>query len=54
VLLFYTLANIGMNDPWANFMLMDLGFKIAAAFLMLIPYHLLRGIIRPLPGYGGA
>ena len=54
VILFYTLANIGMNDPWTNFMLMDLGFKIAASFLMLIPYHLLRGIIRPLPGYGGA
>lgn len=54
ILLFYTLAYIGMNDPWTNFMLMDLGFKIAASFLMLIPYHLLRGIIRPLPGYGGA
>jgi uncharacterized PurR-regulated membrane protein YhhQ (DUF165 family) len=54
VLLFYTLAYIGMSDPWTNFMLMDLSIKVAAAFLMLIPYQLLRGIIRPLPGYGGA
>jgi len=54
ILLFYTLAYIGMSDPWTNFMLMDLAIKVAAAFLMLIPYHLLRGVIRPLPGYGGA
>ncbi|MFZ1991072.1 MAG: VUT family protein [Alphaproteobacteria bacterium] len=54
VVLFYTLAYVGMSDPWTNFMMMDLGFKIAASFVMLIPYHLLRGIVRPLPGYGGA
>jgi uncharacterized PurR-regulated membrane protein YhhQ (DUF165 family) len=54
VILFYVLAYVGMSDPWVNFMLMDLAIKVAAAVLMLIPYHLLRGIIRPLPGYGGA
>jgi len=54
VLLFYTLSFIGTTDPWTNFMMMDLAIKVAAAFLMLIPYHLLRGVIRPLPGYGGA
>jgi queuosine precursor transporter len=54
VVLFYTLTYIGMSDPWTNFMLMDLVIKVAAAILMLIPYHLLRGAIRPSPGYGGA
>jgi queuosine precursor transporter len=54
ILLFYTLAFIGSTDPWTNFMMMDLAIKVAAAFLMLIPYHLLRGAIRPLPGFGGA
>lgn len=54
VLLYYTLAHIGMNDPWQNFMLMDLAIKVAASFLMLIPYAAVRGLIRPAPGYGGA
>jgi uncharacterized PurR-regulated membrane protein YhhQ (DUF165 family) len=43
-----------MSDPWTNFMLMDLAIKLAAAFLMLIPYYLLRPLIRPMPGFGGA
>jgi uncharacterized PurR-regulated membrane protein YhhQ (DUF165 family) len=54
VLTFYTLAYVGMSDPWTNFMLMDLAIKLAAAFLMLIPYYLLRPLIRPMPGFGGA
>jgi len=54
VLLFYTLAYIGMSDPWPNFMLMDLAIKVATSFLILIPYAALRGFIRPMPGYGGA
>jgi hypothetical protein len=54
VVLFYSLAYMGMNDPWTNFMLMDLAIKIAAAFLMLVPYYLLRPLIRPMPGFGGA
>lgn len=54
VLLYYSLSHLGMTDPWPNFMLMDLGIKVAAAFLMLIPYAALRTFIRPLPGYGGA
>ena len=54
VLLFYSLAYLGMSDPWPNFMLMDLAIKVASAFLILIPYAALRGLIRPLPGYGGA
>lgn len=54
VMLFYTLAYVGISDPWVNFMMMDLAIKVVASFLMLIPYGLLRGLIRPLPGYGGA
>ena len=54
VLVFYPLSYIGMSDPWINFMLMDLAIKIASSFLMLIPYFIFRGLVRPLPGYGGA
>lgn len=54
VLAYWTLAHLGMSDPWTNFMLMDLAIKLAASFLMLIPYYLLRPLIRPMPGYGGA
>lgn len=54
ILLYYTLAYVGMTDPWVNFMMMDLAIKVAAAVAMLIPYEFLRGLIKPLPGYGGA
>jgi hypothetical protein len=54
VLLYYTLAYVGMTDPWVNFMMMDLAINVAAAIILLIPYEFLRGIIKPKPGYGGA
>ncbi len=54
VVAFYSLSYLGMSDPWTNFMLMDLAIKVSASFLMLIPYAALRGLVRPLPGYGGA
>ena len=54
VLAFYPLVYMGLEEPWPNYMFMDLAIKIAAAFLMVLPYYVLRPIVRPLPGFGGA
>jgi hypothetical protein len=54
VVLYHTIAHWGYDEPWGSRLLIDLGIKVASAFVLLIPYFLLRGAIRPAPGFGGA
>ena len=52
-LLYYPIAKAGL-DPWAHQMTVNIAVTSFMAFLMLVPYALLRPWIRPLPGFGGA
>ncbi len=54
VIIFHPVANWGTNEPWMPKMVADFVIKSGEAVLLLLPYHLLRRSIRPLPGYGGA
>lgn len=51
--LFYVIAYAGTDWVWLNHMSVDAGVKAAMAFALLIPYMLLRHIVRPLGGFGG-
>ena len=51
---FYPLVHLGLEEPWPNFMFMDLALKIVAGLALLLPYYVLRPVVRPLPGFGGA
>lgn len=52
--LFFPLAYGGTSDPaWMSHMLACAGVLVCAAIVALVPYWLLRGIVPPLPGYGG-
>ena len=51
--LFYPVAFVGVEEPWINRMSVHLGIMTVAAFLLLIPYFLLRAAIKPLPGFAG-
>lgn len=50
---YYLLAFGGSNWIWVNRMTIDLGLKAFMSFALLVPYFLLRPIIRPLTGLGG-
>lgn len=52
-LLYYPLAYVGSDVPWYAHMSTHAGVLLAASVFGLIPYWLLRPIIRPLPGFGG-
>jgi len=39
--------------PWISRLTLDLALKVAAAFVLLAPYALLRPITRPRDGFGG-
>ena len=52
--IFYPMARWGLGEPWVNQMVTHFGFMLAVSLFMVIPYYLLRPIVRPLPGYGGA
>lgn len=52
--IFHPLVNLGDGTPWVTQMITHFGFMAAISFLLLIPYFLLRSVLRPLPGYGGA
>jgi uncharacterized PurR-regulated membrane protein YhhQ (DUF165 family) len=47
----------GVTQPggaaWTERALIDAGVKAAMAVAMLVPYFLLRPVVRPLPGFGG-
>jgi uncharacterized PurR-regulated membrane protein YhhQ (DUF165 family) len=50
---FYTAAYFGTDENWTNHMLVHGGVLFGAGIAMLLPYHLLRRIVPPLPGYNG-
>ena len=52
-LLYYPLAYAGSGISWFQHMSTHAGILIAASVLGLLPYWLLRSVIRPLPGFGG-
>lgn len=49
----YPIAYLGSGLDWLQPMLAYLGINAVAAFLLLVPYWLLRAVIAPLPGFGG-
>jgi uncharacterized PurR-regulated membrane protein YhhQ (DUF165 family) len=51
-LVFYPAAYAGAGD-WTGHMTVHLGFLAVLAVLSLVPYWILRGVVRPLPGYNG-
>jgi hypothetical protein len=51
-LVFYPAAYAG-NDDWPHRMAVHLEFLVGLAVLSLVPYWVLRGFVRPLPGYNG-
>jgi uncharacterized PurR-regulated membrane protein YhhQ (DUF165 family) len=52
VLVFYPAAYAGSGD-WPRHMAVHLGYLAGLAVLSLVPYWILRGFVRPLPGYNG-
>ncbi len=52
--IFYPAAKYGIDTPWINQMVIHLILMILMSFLMLIPDFLLRPVVKPLPGFGGA
>ena len=52
--LFYPSAFWGTGLPWVNQMVSLFGIMTAASFVLMVPYYLMRPMIKPLPGFGGA
>lgn len=52
-ILFYPLALIGSAQNWFDPLLVHLGILLAESSLLLIPYWMLRPLIRPRAGYSG-
>lgn len=50
---FYPAAYAGIGGPWITHAIVHLGVLVAGAFALLIPYWILRPVIRPLSGFGG-
>lgn len=50
---FYPAAYYGTSEPYLNRMMIHLGLLAAAAFVLVIPYWIMRPMVRPLPGFGG-
>jgi len=51
--LFYAMAYAGEDRIWLNRMSIDIALKALMAFVLLMPYYLLRPIVRPREGLGG-
>ncbi len=51
--IFYPIAYFGTDPIWINHMALDVGVKAAMSFVLLVPYLILRPVIRPMPGFGG-
>ena len=49
----YPAAYLGTGAEWLVPMMTYMGVTVAAAIVLLVPYWLLRGMIAPLPGFGG-
>ena len=54
ILIFYPMGHSGMDAPWGTWMWMHFIALAFVGLLMLIPYAMLRGMIKPDPGLGGA
>jgi uncharacterized PurR-regulated membrane protein YhhQ (DUF165 family) len=50
---FYLSAYLGTPGPWLDHMAVHTGLLLAGAVLGLAPFWLLRGVVQPLPGFGG-
>jgi len=50
---FYLFAFAGTDWIWLNHMAIDIALKAVMSFALLVPYFLLRPIIRPSEGLGG-
>ena len=50
---FYLLAFAGTDWIWLNHMAIDIALKALMSFALLVPYFLLRPIVRPSDGLGG-
>jgi uncharacterized PurR-regulated membrane protein YhhQ (DUF165 family) len=50
---FYLGAYLGTAAPWFDHMAIHAGLLLGGAVLGLVPFWLLRGVIQPLPGFGG-
>jgi uncharacterized PurR-regulated membrane protein YhhQ (DUF165 family) len=50
---YYLAAYVGTTTPWLSHMAVHAGLLFAGAVLGLLPFWLLRGVIQPLPGFGG-
>jgi len=51
--IFYPAAYFNADPIWLNHMAVDVGVKAAMSFVLLMPYLILRPVIRPMPGFGG-
>ena len=51
--IFYPAAYFSTDPIWINHMAVDVGVKAAMSFVLLVPYFILRPVIRPMPGFGG-
>jgi uncharacterized PurR-regulated membrane protein YhhQ (DUF165 family) len=49
----YPAAYAGTDTAWVGPMGAFAGLSIAASFVLLVPYWFMRGVIAPLPGFGG-
>lgn len=52
-LIYYPAAYAGVMATWSDEMLIHMELLSPIAILLLIPYWTLRGLVRPLPGFGG-
>jgi uncharacterized PurR-regulated membrane protein YhhQ (DUF165 family) len=50
---FYLLAFAGSDWVWLHHMAIDIALKALMSFALLVPYFLLRPVIRPSEGLGG-
>jgi len=53
VLIFYPFSHPGMDAPWAIWMWMDFVAKAGMGILLLLPYNMMRTLVRPAPGLSG-
>ena len=51
--LFYAMAYAGEDWIWLNRMSIDVALKALMAFVLLVPYFVLRPLVRPRAGMGG-
>ena len=53
VAVYYPLSFAGTSTQWVDRMAINAALLCAAAVVGIIPYWFLRGVVQPLPGFGG-